>query len=122
MTLDALLDGDDRLVNDLIESAIAADAGLPTSLPLYAVELGPLTLTVIRVSLHGCDTFQTYAISDESWSLVAICGLYVDAVVEIRRWRRYVADGHTLAHWLATHPDGVRPDQSAIVVESAVAR
>jgi hypothetical protein len=97
---------------DLPNPDVAAE---PTSTPVYTVELGPVTLTVIKVDFGGRDSYQVYAIDDESWSLVGYFGLFTDALLELRTWRRFAADGHTLQEWLVAHPDGVRVDQSTAV-------
>lgn len=97
----------------LLDLDVPADVPA-SSLPVHTVELGSVTVTVIRVDLGGRDSFQVYAVSDESWALVSIWGLFVDALREIRLWRLYLADGHSLAEWVAANPDGCRPDVSAV--------
>jgi hypothetical protein len=81
-----------------------------TSAPLHTVELRELTMTVIRVDNNGRDTYQLYAVDDTGWALTGIFGLFMDALAELRRWRRYIAAGGTLAAFAAAHPEGIRPD------------
>ncbi len=96
----------------LLDLDVPADQ--PASLPVHTVELDGLTITVIRIDRGGRQNHQLYAIDDTQWCLVAITGLFVDALREIRLWRRYLAEGHTLAQWAAAHPDGCRPDVSVV--------
>jgi hypothetical protein len=93
----------------------------PESIPVHTIEVSDaLTMTVIRVTNRGRQSHQLYAVDDQTWALVAIFGLFVDALAEIRRWRRYLAAGGSLREWSAANPDGCRPDQPMITIESAV--
>jgi hypothetical protein len=109
-------DGIDRLIAEAAAEVAAGQPAAPTltSAPVYTVELGPVTATVIEVNHDGRKTFQLYAIDDEQWSLVGLFGLFVDGLAEIRTWRRYLSAGGSLQTWLAEHPDGVRCDVSAV--------
>ena len=78
----------------LLDLDVPADQ--PASLPVHTVELDGLTITVIRIDRGGRQNHQLYAIDDTGWYLVADAqGLFVDALREIRLWRRYLAEGHT---------------------------
>ena len=83
-----------------------------SSMPMFTTEYGDTVLTVIRVSLNaGLDiSHQVYAVADGTWNLVGIHRLYTDALVDVQGWRRYLAEGHTLAEWTKAHPHGVKPD------------
>jgi hypothetical protein len=114
-------DGEFNDCVDILIAEAAAELDQPapapalTSAPLYTVELGELTMTVIRVDHNGRDTYQVYAVGDETWSMVALFGLFVDALAEIRTWRRYLFAGGSLQTWMARHPHGITPDASAVV-------
>jgi len=82
------------------------------SLPLFTTLVGDVALTVIRVTIDGRYRHQCYAITENTWSLVAIYGLYMDAVSELLRWRRYIDKGGTVAEWQLAHPDGIYPERS----------
>jgi hypothetical protein len=43
---------------------------------------------------------------------VGIYGLYTDAMSELLAWRRYLAQGGTVAAWQVTHQDGIYPERS----------
>jgi hypothetical protein len=107
-------DGIDRLIAEAAAEARQPAAPALTSAPVYTVELGPVTATVIEVNHDGRKTFQLYAVSDETWALVGYFGLFTDALLELRAWRRFAAEGHTLQEWLVAHPDGVRVDASGV--------
>jgi hypothetical protein len=118
---DLLAESDDHGGLDIIDtliSAAAAELGQPaalTSIPVHTTELGDtITACVIRVSGTGRDSYQLYAVDDDQWSLVGLFGLFVDSLQEIRRWRRYIAAGGTLAAFAAAHPHGITPDASAV--------
>jgi hypothetical protein len=80
------------------------------SMPLYTDRVGDVVLTVIRVTHDGRTRHQVYAVTEGSWALVAIFGLYMDAMSEVLRWRHYLAGGGTVAGWVLAHPDGVTPE------------
>jgi hypothetical protein len=108
-------------VVDILIAEAAAELGQPahaptlTSIPVHTTELGDaITACVIRVDHNGRDSYQLYCVDDTAWALTGLFGLFVDALAEIRRWRRYVAAGGTLAAFEAAHPDGIRPDASAV--------
>ena len=82
------------------------------SLPLFTTMVGDVALTVIRVTIDGRYRHQLYAITESTWSLTAIFGLYMDAMSELLRWRRYIDRGGTVAGWQLAHPDGVYPERS----------
>lgn len=93
------------------------DMGVPaaaSSLPVHVTELGDtMTACVIRVDGPNV-THQLYCVDDSTWSLVGVFGLFMDALHEIRQWRRYIAAGGTLAAFTAAHPDGISPERSAV--------
>jgi hypothetical protein len=82
------------------------------SMPLFTTLVGDVALTVIRVTVDRRYRHQCYAITEGTWSLVAIFGLYMDAMSELLRWRRYIGQGGTVAAWQLAHPDGVYPERS----------
>ncbi len=99
----------------LLDLDVAAPAVM-SSLPVYTLELEGLTLAVIRVD-HGTgrESYQTYAVDDSQWAMVAMAGLYVDALLQARAFRRYLAQGGSLGAWIAANPDGVRPDVTGVI-------
>jgi hypothetical protein len=109
-------------VVDILIAEAAAELGQPahaptlTSIPVHTTELGDaITACVIRIDNGtGRDSYQLYCVDDTGWALTGLFGLFVDALAEIRRWRRYVVAGGTLAAFVAAHPDGIRPDASAV--------
>ncbi|MDH6245038.1 hypothetical protein [Mycobacterium sp. OTB74] len=75
---------------------------------------GDTALVVIKVTIDGWERHQLYVIDTTVWALVGIWTLYVESVQELLRWRRFLAGGGTLTHWLTTHPDGIQPDRSNV--------
>jgi len=43
---------------------------------------------------------------------VGAFGLYVDAMSEVLRWRRYMDSGGTVAAWQLAHAEGIYPERS----------
>ena len=83
------------------------------SLPLFTtLASNEVALTVVRVTVDGRYRHQLYAITEGTWSLVGIYGLYTDAMSELLAWRRYLAQGGTVAAWQLTHQDGIYPERS----------
>ena len=83
------------------------------SLPLFTtLASNEVALTVVRVTVDGRYRHQLYAITEGTWSLVGIYGLYTDAMSELLVWRRYLAQGGTVAAWQLTHQDGIYPERS----------
>jgi hypothetical protein len=82
------------------------------SLPLFSTIVGDVALVVIRVTIDGRYRHQCYAADEHTWSLVGIFGLYMDAMRELLRWRRYIDRGGTVTAWQLAHPDGVYPERS----------
>jgi hypothetical protein len=82
------------------------------SMPLFTTIVGDVALTVIRVTIDGRYRHQLYAIDEQTWSLVGIFTLYMDAMSELQRWRRYINTGGTVAAWQLAHPDGIYPERS----------
>ena len=83
------------------------------SLPLVTtLASNEVALTVVRVTVDGRYRHQLYAITEGTWSLVGIYGLYTDAMSELLAWRRYLAQGGTVAAWQLTHQDGIYPERS----------
>jgi proteasome lid subunit RPN8/RPN11 len=80
------------------------------SMPLYTETVGEVALTVIRITADGRTRHQVYAITQVVWTLVAIYGLYMDAMSEVLAWRRYLDGGGIVAAWYLAHPDGVTPE------------
>ena len=84
------------------------------SMPIHTETInGEAALTVVRVTIDGRYRHQLYAITEGTWSLVAIYGLYVDAMSELLRWKRYVAQGGTVAAWQLSH-HGVYPERRGL--------
>ena len=84
------------------------------SLPLFTtLASNEVALTVVRVTIDGRYRHQVYAVTEGTWSLVAIYGLYVDATSELLRWKRYVAQGGTVAAWQLSH-HGVYPERRGL--------
>jgi hypothetical protein len=82
------------------------------SMPIHTETInGEAALTVIRVTVSGRTRFQLYAVTEASWALVAIYGLYADALQELLKWRRYIAQGGTVAAWVLEHPE-VTPERT----------
>jgi hypothetical protein len=89
--------------------------GVPVeSMPLFTERVGDVALAVIRVTHDGRTRHQVYAIAQGTWALVAIFGLYTDAMSELLRWRRYLDGGGTVAAWQLTHQDGIYPEHSGL--------
>jgi hypothetical protein len=65
---------------------------------------GEVALTVVRVTVDGRYRHQCYAVTEGTWVLTGIFGLYTDALSELLRWRRYIASGGTVAAWQLEHP------------------
>jgi hypothetical protein len=82
------------------------------SMPLFTTLVGDVALTVMRVTIDGRYRHQLYAIDEGTWSLVAIFGLYMDAMSELLRWRRFIGQGGTVAAWQLNHQDGIYPERS----------
>jgi hypothetical protein len=85
------------------------------SMPVPTTELDGLTATVIRVDYGGKVGYPLYCVSETTWTLTGIFGLFTDALLELRQWRAYLAEGGSLASWVATHPDGIRPNTTSAV-------
>lgn len=90
----------------------AAPAEQASSLPVHTVELESLTLTAIRVEYGSTVSYQLYGVTDATWVLVGIFGLFTDTLREIRQWRAYVAAGGSLETWTQQHPEGIQPELS----------
>ena len=82
-----------------------------TSMPLFTTTVLDTALTVIRVTHRQRTRHQLYAIDEGTWTLTAVFGNYTDAMSELLRWRRYLADGGTVAAWQLTHQDGIYPER-----------
>jgi hypothetical protein len=107
-----VFDFDDAPVVDL-DDHLRAQFGLGErveSMPLFTTMVGEVVLTVIRVTHDGRTRHQVYAVTEGTWALVAIFGLYMDAMGEVLRWRRYLDGGGTVAAWVLAHLDGVTPE------------
>jgi hypothetical protein len=108
---------------DAVDDAVDLDAhlqaqfgmGVPVeSMPLFTERVGDVALTVIRVTHAGRTRHQVYAVTEGTWVLVGIYGLFMDAMSEVLRWRAYLAGGGTVAAWALAHPDGVYPEARGI--------
>jgi hypothetical protein len=85
------------------------------SLPIFTtLASNEVALTVIRVTIDGRYRHQLYAVTDATWSLTGLYILYTNALRELLRWRRYIAQGGTVAAWCLEHPEGVYPEQSGL--------
>lgn len=109
------LDDYDPLTIEMMTAATAAITAAASSVPVWTVEVNGLIFTVILINSQGLrQQYQVYAVNSAveagpEWVMVALTGLYVDALAEIQRWRMYLAAGGSLVDWQRTHPDGVRP-------------
>jgi hypothetical protein len=81
------------------------------SMPLFTERVNDAALTIVRVTAQGRTRHQLYAVTEDSWTLVAIFGNYTDALSELLRWRRYLEHGGTVAAWQLTHRDGIHPER-----------
>lgn len=88
--------------------------GRVESMPLFTERIGCAVITVIRVTHNGRTRHQVYAVTEDTWALVGIFGIYTDAMRDVLRWRRYLNYGGTLADWLLKHQDGVYPERSGL--------
>jgi hypothetical protein len=89
-----------------------------TSDVLFTTLAGDTALVVIKVTIDGWERHQLYAADTTVWALVGIFTLYVEALQELLRWRRYLTDGGSITAWLTTHPDGIQPDRSSFDAQS----
>jgi hypothetical protein len=106
MTINEIVDLDDHL------RAQFGPFERVESMPLFTTLVGgEVALTVIRVTHKARTRHQLYAITEDSWALVAIFGLYTDAMSEVLRWRRYLDGGGTVAGWQLAHQDGIYPER-----------
>jgi hypothetical protein len=80
-----------------------------TSGPVFTTAAGEVILTVIEVRAGGLVGYQCYAVTADTWELVGIHLLYVDALRTVAGFKRYVAEGGTVTDWQAAHPDGITP-------------
>jgi len=74
-------------------------------------------LTVICVVADGLVSHQVYAVADHTWELIAVHGLFVDALLAVRDFKTYLAGGATIADWRAAHPHGIAPSQPLFTIE-----
>jgi hypothetical protein len=81
-------------------------------MPLHTERVGEVVVTVIRVTADGRTRHQLYAVTESAWALVGAFGLYVDAMSEVLRWRRYMDSGGTVAAWQLAHAEGIYPERS----------
>jgi hypothetical protein len=77
------------------------------SSPVFTVEAGAVILAVIRVCAGGLISHQVYAVTADTFELIAIELLYVDALMLVAAFKRYLVQGGCLAGWRAAHPHGV---------------
>ena len=82
------------------------------SMPLHTERVGEVVVTVIRVTADGRTRHQLYVVTESTWALVGAFGLYVDAMSEVLRWRRYMDSGGTVAAWQLAHAEGIYPERS----------
>jgi hypothetical protein len=85
-----------------------------TSMPLFTITARDTAVTIIRVTHKLRTRHQLYAIDEGTWTLTGIFGLYVDAMQELLRWRRYLNNGGTVTGWLRNHGDLVTPERSGL--------
>jgi hypothetical protein len=83
------------------------------SFPLFTTLVSNVALTVIRCMIDGRITHQLYAVDRGTWSLTGIYIIYLDALRELVRWRRYIKGGGTIAEWLTKHGDYIYPERSS---------
>jgi hypothetical protein len=108
------VDDDNAPVVDLDEHLAAqfGSGARVTSQPVFTELVGTeVALTIIAVTANGRRRYQTYAVIENGWSLVAIHGNYTDALSTLVAWRRYLASGYIVAEWQLNHPDGVTPER-----------
>jgi hypothetical protein len=79
---------------------------------LFTEIVGDTAITIIKVTIDGRYRHQLYAIDERTWSLTGIYTLYMDAMRELLRWRRYLDEGGSVTAWQRAHPDGVYPERS----------
>lgn len=102
----------DQLVRAALVGAVAGAVAQrvnpqpPSSRPVHTEVVGDVALTVISVTVDGQTSFQVYAVSGATWELVAIRGLWTDALIVVNQWRDFLAHGGTLSQWRQANPDG----------------
>lgn len=79
-----------------------------SSIPVWTDWVGGTLFTIILVNGKR-QTFQLYAVDLDTWVMVGLFGLFVDALFDVQQWRIFFAEGKTLADWRKANPDGVEP-------------
>jgi hypothetical protein len=93
----------------VVDIEVAAPASTDSSDPVYTTDIGAAILTVLRVCTGAITSYQVYAVAADTWELIGLELLYVDALCAVAGFKKFLTEGGTIADWKTQHPDGIKP-------------